>query len=583
MKLIFTFLLISFFSILYAQEVRVEKAILSNNINDWGVDNAILNNEPIGQMSGAQNINGTIYVAVNDTLSTANLGIVVFTSTDDGSTWSLHPQGIAVRDHFPKIKMVKGIADSLYCFFQYGTEVYSWNIISGNFNAFPFANYRTFDVVSSSTGGLYMFLDSLPSNHLVRYSSINGGTDWGTRGLVSSNAAMPALYMSATGDTLILNYYGPVLVDTATSVIRAARYRETGPGILSSTGFQDVATSIEPKYEFGSAYGNGEAWFVYTAGMEGSRDIRARQSVDNGASYLPEITLAGNVNTDEYWFDIKHSALGFNFIFYSDSAQVGTATNDTDILYYANVPFGSGTFSSPERISENPPVYSAAMYVPRMVNLPFSGGDLGVLWVGEDGANKRLFWDVESWIIPVELVSFTSSVIGNDVQLSWMTASETNNMGFEVERLSGSSWDKLGFVNGNGTTTETRSYSFADKNVNAGTYSYRLKQIDFDGTFEYSNVIEVDVSSPQQFELSQNYPNPFNPATTISFSIPQSSFVTLKVYDIIGNEIATLVNENKAAGRYEINFDASNQSSGVYLYSITAGNYNEVRKMTLIK
>jgi hypothetical protein len=495
----------------------------------------------------------------------------------------VHPQGIAVRDRFEKIKMIKGIADSLYCFFQYGTDVYSWNIISGNFNAFPYSNYRTFDVVSSSTGAIYIFVDSLTNNSVLRYSSLNGGVTWGTRGNITSAGAMPKIYMSATGDTLILNYYGPVLVDTATSVVRAARYLETTPGTLSAAGFQDVATSGEHKFEFSSAINNGEVWFVYTAGMEGSRDIRGRKSTTNGTSYLPEITIAGNINTDEYWFDLNHSASGFNLIYYSDSAQVGPATNQTDILYHTYVLTGSETFSTPERISENPPVYSAAMYAPRMVNLPFSGGDLGVLWVGEDGANKRLFWDVESWIIPVELVSFTSSVIGNDVQLTWMTASETNNMGFEVERLSGSSWDKLGFVNGNGTTTETRSYSFADKNVNAGTYSYRLKQIDFDGTFEYSNVIEVDVSSPQQFELSQNYPNPFNPATTISFSIPQSSFVTLKVYDIIGNEIATLVNENKAAGRYEINFDASNQSSGVYLYSITAGNYNEVRKMTLIK
>lgn len=583
MKLIFTLLLLSFFSMIYAQEIKIEKAILSNDINDWGVDNSILNNEPIGNMSGVQNNNGTIYVAVNDTLSTVNLGLVIFSSTDDGNTWSLFPQGIALRDRFEKIKMVKSAGDSVYCFFQYETTIYSWNILSGNFNQFPYINYRTFDVASSSTGAIYIFVDSLANNSVLRYSTLNGGATWGTRGNITSAGAMPSIYMSSTGDTLILNYYGPILADTATSVIRAARYYETVSGTLTAAGFQDVATSIEPKYEFSTAINNGEAWFLYTAGLEGSRDIRGRKSTTNGTSYLPEFTIAGNVNTDEYWFNLNHSESGFNLVYYSDSAQAGPATNQTDILYHTYVASGSETFSAPDRISENPPVYSALMYMPQLVHLPFSADDLGVLWVGESGTNRGLFWDVESWVIPVELVSFKSSVIGSEVQLTWMTASETNNMGFEIERLSGSSWDKLGFVNGSGTTIETKSYSFVDKNVNAGTYSYRLKQIDFDGTFEYSNVIEVDVTSPQQFELSQNYPNPFNPSTTISFSIPQSSFVTLKVYDIIGNEIATLVNEEKAAGRYDINFDASNQSSGVYLYSITAGNYNEVKKMTLIK
>lgn len=584
MKFVITFTLLSLFSLLYAQEVRLEKAIpVDNNIGDWGFDISILNNEPIGSMSGVQNNNGTLYVAVNDTLSTANLGLVIFTSTDGGETWALHPEGITMRDRFEKIKMIKSFSDSVYCFFQYGADVYSWNIISGNFNAFPYTNYRTFDVVASSTGNLYMFLDSLLSNSILRYGSINGGATWAGRGLVTSAGAMPKLYMSATGDTLILNYYGPVLADTATSIIRAARYRESGPGTLASAGFQDVITSNEPKYEFASALSNGEVWFVYTSGLEGSRDIKARQSVDNGTSYLPEVTLAGNSNTDEFWFDVKHSDNGFNLVYYSDSLQAGPATNNTDILYHSNVNFGSSTFSSPESISEIPPVYSANNYTPRIVNMVFSGNDLGVLWVGDDAGSKKLVWDVESWVIPVELVSFSSSVVGNEVQLNWITATETNNMGFDIERKISNSWEKIGFVNGYGTTTEMKSYSFSDKSLNAGTYYYRLKQIDFNGAFEYSNVIEVDVSSPQQFELSQNYPNPFNPSTTISFSLPQSSSVTLKVYDVIGNEVAILVDEVKSAGQYNISFNASNLSSGVYFYSINAGNFSEVRKMTLIK
>ena len=144
-------------------------------------------------------------------------------------------------------------------------------------------------------------------------------------------------------------------------------------------------------------------------------------------------------------------------------------------------------------------------------------------------------------------------------------------------------WDKVGFVNGNGTTTETQSYSFVDENLVSGKYQYRLKQIDFDGTFEYSNEVEVIVSVPEKFELSQNYPNPFNPNTRIQYAITSNQFVSLKVYDILGNEVETLVNENKPTGNYEINFNASELASGIYFYKIQAGNFIKTKKMILLK
>jgi hypothetical protein len=186
-------------------------------------------------------------------------------------------------------------------------------------------------------------------------------------------------------------------------------------------------------------------------------------------------------------------------------------------------------------------------------------------------------------VVPVELSSFNANVNGTDVNLTWSTATETNNSGFEVQRKSGSDFVTIGFVRGNGTTTEVQNYSFTDSKLSVGNYSYRLKQVDFDGTFEYSNVINVDLTAPAVFALEQNYPNPFNPSTMISYSIPQSSFVTLKVYDIIGNEVATLVNETKSAGKYDIRFDASNLSNGVYLYSIKTDNFTSTKKMILMK
>lgn len=194
--------------------------------------------------------------------------------------------------------------------------------------------------------------------------------------------------------------------------------------------------------------------------------------------------------------------------------------------------------------------------------------------------------------VPVELVSFNAEIFNNRVELTWMTATETNNKGFEIQKCltqtlsegeSFQTWETIGFVNGYGTTTIPQSYSFADANLKSGKYFYRLKQIDFDGTFEYSNIIEVDFAPIRSFVLDQNYPNPFNPTTKISWQSPVSSRQILKVYDILGNEIATLVDEYKEAGRYEIEFDAAELASGIYLYKLQAGNFIETKKMLLTK
>ena len=195
------------------------------------------------------------------------------------------------------------------------------------------------------------------------------------------------------------------------------------------------------------------------------------------------------------------------------------------------------------------------------------------------------FWN---GIVPVELTSFTATVNGNDVQLIWRTATEKNNSGFHVERKSLSEFEAVGFVAGAGTTTEPMSYSYSDINLNPGTYYYRLKQIDFDGTFEYSEAVEVDVIAPDVYSLNQNYPNPFNPSTKITFSLAADALVSLKVFDILGQEIVTLINQNLIAGAHTHNFDAAGLNSGIYFYkleviSTTGSNFSDIKKMTLLK
>lgn len=589
-KILLVVFSISFF--IYAQsdlQIQVTEAILNPDNVDWGIDNVIIGNEPLGKFSGVQMSDGTIYVAVNDTLSTVNLGLVIFESTDDGATWTLFGAGINYRGYYEKIKMLRSGLDSIYCSFQIGNFIYTWNPLSGNFNPFYNGNYRTYDIVASSTGNLYAFVDSLPSNHIPRYGSTDGGATWPNRGLVTSNGAHPRIFMSGTGDTLTLNYYGPVLADTTTSIIRSARYRETGPGLLSVTGsFANIATEVDYKKEFKSVINNGEVWFIYSLGPDGSRDILARKSTDNGTNFDPAQTIAGDSNTDEYGFDADFwnsgSSSGFDLIYYSDSAQTGPPTNSTDILYYITSSYGSSTFGTPQRVSESPPVYSP-YYSPTILPMHYSSSDVAALWVGDDGGTLKLFWDQLSAIIPVELTSFTASINGNEVVLKWVTATETNNYGFEVERsqIEGS-WQNIGFVAGSGTSTEIRTYSFVDPELTPGIYYYRIRQIDINGSFTYYNLSSVvEISTPDVFELAQNYPNPFNPVTKIDFSIANETNVQLVVFNGIGEQVALVVDEFKKPGKYSVYFNAESLPSGVYFYKLIAGEFLSVKKMLLLK
>lgn len=192
--------------------------------------------------------------------------------------------------------------------------------------------------------------------------------------------------------------------------------------------------------------------------------------------------------------------------------------------------------------------------------------------------------------LPVELTSFTASVNGEVVNLKWQTATEVDNYGFDIERrvnsqqsAVGSQWEKIGFVKGAGNSNSPKFYSFTDKDLTGGTkFKYRLKQIDTHGKFEYSNEEEIEII-PVEYSLSQNYPNPFNPTTSIKFNLPQAAKVTLNVYNILGEQVVSLVNQNLEAGFHSIPFNASALPSGTYIYRLQADKFVQTKKMILLK
>lgn len=198
--------------------------------------------------------------------------------------------------------------------------------------------------------------------------------------------------------------------------------------------------------------------------------------------------------------------------------------------------------------------------------------------------HTALWTAVDQGAVPIELTSFSAVVRGTNAELSWITATETNNKGFEVERMiAGGNFKKVGYIEGSGTTTESKAYAFIDTRLNTGTYNYRLKQIDFDGTCDYSDNINAVINAPSTFALEQNYPNPFNPSTTIRFSIPVESNVRLNVFNALGQEVAQIINERLKEGYHEVSFDATALTSGIYFYRLESDKFVETKKMILLK
>ena len=211
---------------------------------------------------------------------------------------------------------------------------------------------------------------------------------------------------------------------------------------------------------------------------------------------------------------------------------------------------------------------------------------------GNDITGGIIFSDPQNGILPVELSGFTAGIFKNEVDLMWTTARELNNSGFSIERIrteinnsNENNWQALSFIRGNGNSEGINNYSFKDRNLQSGKYKYRLKQVDFNGNFEYYNLSnEILIGIPEKFELSQNYPNPYNPNTKIDFALPADGYVSLKIFDLSGREVAEPINEFRTAGYHTLNFNSSGLSSGTYFYTLEMkNNLSMTRKMILLK
>ena len=291
------------------------------------------------------------------------------------------------------------------------------------------------------------------------------------------------------------------------------------------------------------------------------------------------------------WMTIDQTTGAIYIVFYDRRNTTGFATD----VYVARSTDGGENFTN-FKVNESSFTPNSGVFFGDYTNIAAFNKKIYPIWMRLDG-NTLSVWTAiindSTVVVPVELNSFTANVIDAKVLLNWQTASELNNRGFEIQRSltptpslkegALGNWRTIGFVDGKGTTTQLNDYNFTDEPIESGLYTYRLKQLDFDGSYKYSDEVDVNFIFANDFRLSQNYPNPFNPSTTIEYQIPKASFVTIKVYDVLGKEIVTLVKEEKPAGIHEVNFEPKDLTSGLYLYKISAGGFEQIRKMLFLK
>lgn len=387
------------------------------------------------------------------------------------------------------------------------------------------------------------------------------------------------------------------------SDLNGSPYQGSGVGnaaMVGATGESDVKLFTSPATN-GSVYSSfmlnvtavqgwprGDYFFTLmdSSGENCSR-LYVRPGEVSGKYQFGLLAVAVNSPPIVNWTDnLDEFLLGTTYLIVVEYNRSCCPTNDVMNLY---------VFSSTDVVPSSPPTPTEGPQECQFCNEPDSlnrvqlrqGSSVNSPSVIIDGIYISDSWDAS--VLPVELSAFTSTVSNREVTLNWTTQSEINNSGFEIERAVNGVWTSAGYIAGHGNSTVSHNYTFTDRNLNTGRYNYRLKQIDYNGSFEYHTLNnEVIIGTPGAYALSQNFPNPFNPSTKINYDLPFDGKISINVFDVSGKEVATLVNDVMTAGYHTLSFNASNLSSGVYFYKITADAYNgqhffSIKKMTLIK
>jgi hypothetical protein len=419
-------------------------------------------------------------------------------------------------------------------------------------------------------GELYKLSGTGPSGIFEKFTPDgNGGGTWTT--LTPTGTTLMNAQSQMTSDGNYIYLHSSDYATPASSFF--ARY-----DLLTNSWQALTASSLIKRYP-GLAYHNG---FVYLIGglIPAGQDPTAcaRYEIATGTwtaiAQLPEAANFSKwtVTTVNDYIAVASSGGGYS-----------TYPINDKVFYYDPV---TNTWAQDGAVA-TPRALGLSFFDPQQQKLFFGGGNDGT----SSTAYQNTSWFGSEGFIPVELTAFTADVIGRNVNLNWQTATEINSSSFEVERSSNQTWFTAGSVKAAGTSTEELNYSFTDTKLDAGIYQYRLKIIDFDGTFEYSNIIEIEISTPEVFALSQNYPNPFNPATRIDYSIPVDADVSIELFDITGQKISTLISKEHTAGYYSIDVSSNNLqlTSGLYIYKIVAvdltsgANFVNAKKMMLLK
>jgi photosystem II stability/assembly factor-like uncharacterized protein len=496
----------------------------TNNGSTWSSNSFLLNTNILFDMALAPGTDNLFAVGRQYSVGTRQ----VFYSTNYGTNWATKDLGIDMNAS--SICMVNSQIGYIS-----GTNCQVLKTTDGGVNWFAVTqptsgtnDIYTIDFVDENTGWAFINFSAVAGGSI--FKTTNGGTSW-----------------TQQGSNISYSIYSADMVD-------------------ANIGYLSVNSSGQPIFKTNNG---GTNWFSVTTPLTGN--IKSVKAVDANTVYIGAgfgtVRMAKTTNGGTNWTPIiLPVSFDVSSIDFMDADTGYVSGNATTVVCRTTNGGSSWTFEN--------------LHLPTLVGVKVLPNDIAFA-LGTYGSILR--YDLHGFV-PVELVSFTSSLSGNDVLLKWNTSTELNNQGFEIERASIlGQWEKIGFVAGSGTTSEPRSYSFADNDLNTGKYYYRLRQIDYDGTYEYSDAIEVDVTVPFDFALEQNYPNPFNPTTKIKYSVPNDGLVNIAVYNVLGEKVADLVNTFQKTGNHEINFDATELASGLYLYRMDAGQFVSVKKMLLLK